>query len=71
MIVVSMWKKVHRDVGVRLLMLSGVVYVDGGRRVLYMKTNMHLWKYLAGIFLEWVTFYKIIAEELRINILAQ
>jgi hypothetical protein len=43
MIVVSMWSIIiMEDVGVRLLMLSGVVCVAGGLLVLYMKTNIHL-----------------------------
>ena len=39
------------------------------QRVLYVKTNIHFWSYLAQFFLEWGMFQTKIVEKIKIRIL--
>jgi len=41
---------------------------DKNQRVCYMKTNIHLWSYLAHFFLEREMFQKSLAEKIKTHI---
>ena len=48
---------------------SCLIRIEQEKRVLYMKTNIHFWSYLAQFFLEWEMFQTKFVEEIKTHIL--